>query len=1076
MSQPKVFEFAKEIGMETLALMDKIREWKLPVRSHMAELDPGTLDLIKARLQETSASDLSKAKKKVVKKATPKAAATKSTNSAPPASAGAKKATARPKATAVGAAPVAPVVEAAGAKKVVVKRAVAKVVVRRKADEEQDDALHGHEDESGHDQEQVQAQAQAQADVHVDAHGAGEHDQHEDIEHVSEHHEPVAVAKASVAAPAHVDEIPVAPAARLAEVAPKAEASVAAVAPSVASTATAHVAPANLAADSAVAATPSASNPSAGPAPLGEGAPVPARKREVVMTNQGPVSGVRSEPPRRNIVGRMDLSRVQNPGSGPTSRPGGPSPIGAPGVGNFSRPGAPGGFSRPGGPSSGPGGGPGGFSRPGGPSSGPGGPRPAGPGGFSRPGGPGMASGSRPGGLRTGFVSQAPVAPPTDDAGRHRFEERKRPPARGGSGPGTGAGAAGARGSDGKEEVIVNFSSTEFRKREMVFQPKKKKAFLGRESMRTQLTTPKASKRLVKVDQNMKLSDLANEMGLKAAQLTKSLMKQGVMATMNTELDFDTIALILPEFGFEAQNVHRTVEEMITEHSFNNEEEGVIPRSPVVTIMGHVDHGKTSLLDAIRKARVAAGEAGGITQHIGAYQVTTPSGHLVTFIDTPGHEAFTAMRARGANATDIAIIVVAADDGVMPQTIEAVSHAKAAGVPIIVAVNKMDKAGANPDRVKQQLTEQQLVPEEWGGDTIYVPVSAHTQEGLPQLLEQIHLVAEMAELKANPERSATGVVIESRMDKGRGPVATLLVQDGTLKIGQSIVVGSVVGRVRSLLDFKGTRIKEAGPSVPVEIQGLPEVPMAGDRFDVTVDEKAAAEIAGVRRAKSDAASSKGKLSLEDMFAKLKATDLKELPIVLKTDVAGSVEAIRGMFEKIQTSEVKVKIIHAAVGGISESDVLLASTAKGIVVGFNVRPDGGASAMAKREGTDIKTYSIVYELMDDMKKAMAGLLAPEIVEKQLGRAEVRETFTVPKIGTIAGSSVVDGKITRNAEVRLVRDGKIIYTGKLASLKRFKDDAKEVAQGYECGIGIENYNDVKVGDVIEAFQKESIVRAL
>ena len=470
------------------------------------------------------------------------------------------------------------------------------------------------------------------------------------------------------------------------------------------------------------------------------------------------------------------------------------------------------------------------------------------------------------------------------------------------------------------------------------------------------------------------------------------------------------------------------------------------------------------------------GEAGGITQHIGAYQVTTENGHLITFIDTPGHEAFTAMRARGANVTDIVVIVVAADDGVMPQTVEAVSHAKAAGVPIIVAVNKMDKAGANPERVKQQLTEQQLVPEEWGGDTIYVPVSAHSKEGIPALLEQIYLVAEVEQLTANAERSATGVVIESRMDKGRGPVATVLIQDGTLKVGQSIVAGTVAGRVRSLVNDRGERIQQAGPSVPVEILGLSEVPMAGDKVDVTVDEKSAEQIAQARRKSSADSGAKAKVSLEDIFAKFKQGDLKELPIILKTDVAGSVEAIKGMFEKVGTSEVKIKVVHSGVGGINESDVLLADTANGIVVGFNVRPDGGAQALSKRHGVEIKTYTIVYEMMDDLKKAMAGLLTPEIVEKQLGRAEVRETFTVPKIGTIAGSSVTEGKILRNAEVRLVRDGKIIYTGKLASLKRFKDDAKEVAQGYECGIGIENFNDLKVGDVIEAFMKESIVRDL
>ncbi|MBL7688669.1 MAG: translation initiation factor IF-2, partial [Bdellovibrionaceae bacterium] len=541
--------------------------------------------------------------------------------------------------------------------------------------------------------------------------------------------------------------------------------------------------------------------------------------------------------------------------------------------------------------------------------------------------------------------------------------------------------------------------------------------------------------------------------------------------------DFDTIALIVPEFGFEAQNVHQTVDEVLESSAFGALDAERIERPPVVTIMGHVDHGKTSLLDAIRNAKVAAGEAGGITQHIGAYQVKTDGGKSITFIDTPGHEAFTAMRARGANVTDIVIIVVAADDGVMPQTAEAINHAKAAGVPIIVAVNKMDKPGANPDKIKQQMTEFELVPEEWGGTTIFVPVSALKKTGLTELLEQISLVAEVEELKANPERSATGVVIESRMDKGRGPVATLLMQDGTLKVGQSIVVGTVPGRVRSLINDRGERVQEAGPSCPVEILGLDSVPNAGDRFDVVPTDEDAARVADMRKQKlAETAKGDNKMSLDAIFSKLKVGAVKELAIVLKSDVAGSAEAIKGMFEKLATEEVKMKIVHSAVGGINESDVLLASSAKGIVVGFNVRPDGGAQSEAKRLGVEIKTYTIVYELMDDMKKALGGLLTPETRETQLGRAEVRNVFTVPKIGLIAGCSVVDGKILRSAQVRLVRDGKVIYTGKLGSLKRFKDDAKEVAQGYECGIGIENYNDVKVGDVIEAFSQESVAREL
>ena len=628
-----------------------------------------------------------------------------------------------------------------------------------------------------------------------------------------------------------------------------------------------------------------------------------------------------------------------------------------------------------------------------------------------------------------------------------------------------------------REEEVATFSQTEFRKREMVFQPKKKKGLLNRESRRTEITTPKASKRVVKVNQSMTVAQLALEMGVKAAQLTKSLMTNGVTASMNSELDFDTISLLVPEFNFEAQNVHQTVAEMLTDTAYGEMDAELVSRSPVVTVMGHVDHGKTSLLDAIRKADVVSGEAGGITQHIGAYRVTTEHGHVITFIDTPGHEAFTAMRARGANATDIVVIVVAADDGVMPQTAEAINHAKAAKVPIIVAINKMDRPNANVEKIKQQMTEFELVPEEWGGTTIFCPISALKKTGISELLEQIYLTAEMEDLKANPKRSATGVVIESRVDKGRGPVATLLVQDGTLKVGQYFVVGTVSGRVRSLINDKGERVTEAGPSVPVEVLGLSDAPMAGDRFDITEDESAAQDIAATRKAQAAKLNQVGaKVSLEDIFSKMQNKDLKELTIVLKTDVAGSVEAIKGMFEKIGTSEVKLKIIHAAVGGINESDVLLAQTSKGLIVGFNVRPDGGASQLAKQHGIEIKTYSIVYELMDDMKKALSGMLTPDIIEKQLGRAEVRNIFSVPKLGTIAGCAVVDGKITRQSQLRLVREGKIIYTGKLTSLKRFKDDAKEVASGYECGIGIENYNDLKVGDVIEAFTQESISREI
>ena len=988
-SQPKVFEFAKEIGMETLALMDKIREWKLPVRSHMAELAPDMIEQIKTKLSEGGGAGDGK-KKKVVKKASassrsPSAAA----NGAAKKTAAAKAAIPKPApkpitarrtaavAAAEEAAPATPP-SAAGtvaAGRVVVKKAAPKTVVRRKSDE-------------------VEEAAATDATSQVE----NEEATHEIVERVHAEEAPTA---AVAAAPEPV-----------AAIAPETFAPVSVPTPSVPDVPAAVTAP-DAAPVGASAPAAAVSEPEASPAPEPAVAagPVPGRKREIVMS-AGASSGIRSEP-RRNIVGRMDLSRVQPP-PGVRASPGGGQGFGGPRTGT----------------------------------SGPPGPR----------------------GLRTGFVAAAPVELPGSDAEeRKRFEERnrKRP----------GAPGASTTAKE-KEQEVASFTATEFRKREMVFQPKKKKGSLNRTGKKTQITTPKASKRVVKVDQNMKVSDLAEAMGIKAAQVVTKLMRSGVSATMNSVLDFDTIALIAPEFEHEAVNVHRTVDELIEASVYGDVGAESIIRSPVVTVMGHVDHGKTSLLDAIRKADVASGEAGGITQHIGAYRVTTDDGHVITFLDTPGHEAFTAMRARGANVTDIAVIVVAADDGVMPQTAEAINHAKAAKVPIIVAVNKIDKQGANPDRIKQQLTEFQLVPEEWGGDTIFVNTSAVQKTGIKELLEQIYLLAEVGELKANPARSATGVVIEARVDKGRGPVATLLVQDGTLKVGQPIVAGAIAGRVRSLINDKGERVMEAGPSVPVEVLGLSEAPMAGDRFDSAESEKDAVRIAEARKKKVDQAAPTpvAKMTLEDLFSKVKMGETKELLIVLKSDVAGSSEAIKGMFEKLGTSEVKIKIIHAAVGGINESDVLLASTAKGIVVGFNVRPDGGAQAMAKREGVEIKTYTIVYELVDDMKKAMSGLLAPEIKEQSQGRAEVRNTFSVPKLGMIAGCAVVDGKITRNSQIRLVRDGKIVYTGKLASLKRFKDDAKEVAQGYECGIGIENFNDLKIGDVIEAFTVESISRAI
>lgn len=925
MSNPKVFEFAKEVGMTPLALMDKIREWHIPVKSHMAELDNATLELIKTKLAEAQNPTPAAAEKKPA--ARKKAATT---------------AVAKPK-TATKA--KASVEKGAEASKPAASKKPAGAVVRRKAKTAEE-----LKEEAAETASPVETQVEVEvAPVEV----------------------PVVV----------VEEAPV--------------------------EAAAPVAP------------PPVVEEEKKPAAVAAG---PARKKEVAIGN----SGVASAAPKRNIVGRMDLSRV------------GPPPGGAP-RGDRPQMGAR---------------------------------APMG----GTPGYQGGAGGPRPkGNLRAGFV-QAPVPEvmPTDDSdsfGRKRDEMRRQ------RGVAELANAAASVKPPTEDEQNQHFDAAEFRKREMVFQPKKKKGMLARPAQQTKITTPKASKRVVKINQTMKVGDLAMEMGIKATDIIKNLMKNGVMATVNMDLDFDTISLIVPDFGFEAVNAFKTADEIILETAFGDLNAEKVERPPVVTIMGHVDHGKTSLLDAIRNANVASGEAGGITQHIGAYQVKTETDHVITFLDTPGHEAFTSMRARGANVTDIAVIVVAADDGMMPQTQEAVNHAKAAKVPIIVAVNKMDKPGANPDKVKQQLTELELVPEEWGGTTMYVPVSALKKTGIKELLEQINLVAEVGELRANPLRSGTGIVIESKLEKGRGPVATLLIQDGTVKIGQHIVAGLTSGKVKSMINDRGEQVKEAGPGTPISLLGLNAVPQAGDKFDVVKDEKVAEQAVQVRKEIADKANQAAKkLSLEDIFSKVKQGDVKELAVVLKADVAGSLEAIQGMFSKLVTAEVKLKIVHAAVGGVTASDVLLASTAKGIVVGFNVRPDGSATNEAKRLGVDIRSYSIVYELMDEMKKAMAGLLQPDIVEKVLGHAEVRNTFNVPKVGTIAGCFVNDGKIQRSNMGRVTRDGKIIYEGKISSLKRFKDDAREVAQGFECGIGIENFNDIKVGDVIESFIKEEVAKEL
>ena len=567
------------------------------------------------------------------------------------------------------------------------------------------------------------------------------------------------------------------------------------------------------------------------------------------------------------------------------------------------------------------------------------------------------------------------------------------------------------------------------------------------------------------------VSELATRLKVTVSDVIKKLMGLGVMASINETIDFDTASLVAEEFNAKVEKeVIITIEERLIDDS-DDDNENVEERCPVVVVMGHVDHGKTSILDRIRNAHVTASEAGGITQHIGAYQVKY-QGKDITFLDTPGHEAFTSMRARGANITDIAILVVASDDGIMPQTIESINHAKAAGVTLIVAINKIDKEGANPERVKQELTEHGIVCEEWGGDTICVPVSAKTGEGIEELLENILLVAEVKELKANPNRLAKGTVIEAKLDKGRGPVATVLVQNGTLNQGDVIFAGTSVGRVRVMTNDKGLTVKKAGPSVPVEITGLAEVPSAGDTFNAVEDEKLARELVEQRKheAKQEQFKSYQKVTLDNLFSQIEQGEIKELPIIVKADVQGSVEAVKQSLEKLSNNEVRVKVIHGAVGAVSESDVMLASVSNAIIVGFNVRPDPVASESAERDGVDIRLYRIIYDAIDEITTAMKGMLAPKFREVQLGRAEVRNVFKISNVGQIAGSYVLDGKISRNAEIRVVRDGIVICEDKIDSLKRFKDDAKEVASGFECGIGLTKFNDIKEGDILEAFIME------
>ena len=580
---------------------------------------------------------------------------------------------------------------------------------------------------------------------------------------------------------------------------------------------------------------------------------------------------------------------------------------------------------------------------------------------------------------------------------------------------------------------------------------------------------------VIEIGETITIKELCEKLGKPTNDVIKNLIFLGVMAGVNQEIDFSTAEKLCEKYEVLVEKKEAETELEEFEEEVDVVEENLVKRPPIVTIMGHVDHGKTSLLDAIRHAKVTASEAGGITQHIGAYTVSL-NGEKITFLDTPGHEAFTAMRARGAQVTDIVILVVAADDGIMPQTKEAINHCKAAEVPMIVAINKIDRPGANVDRVKQELTEHGLVSEDWGGDTICVPVSAKTGENLESLLEMVLLTAEMQELQADPNRKAKGTVIEAKLDKGRGAVASLLIQNGTLNVGDSILVGSTYGRIRAMFDDRGKKIKSAGPSIPVEILGLSEVPAAGDRFIVCKDEKTARNMADLRKQKikADSHQASNRVSLEDLYSQIQEGKVKELAIVVKADVQGSVEAIRQSLEKLSTDDVKVRVIHGAVGAITETDVTLAAASNALIIGFNVRPDGNATAQSEKESIEIKTYRIIYDAIEDVKSAMIGMLEPEYKEVVNGKAEVRMTYKISNVGTIAGCYVIDGKIVRNSEVRVIRDGIVIFESTLASLKRFKDDAKEVAKGYECGLSIEKFNDLKEGDIIESFTMEAIKR--
>jgi len=631
-----------------------------------------------------------------------------------------------------------------------------------------------------------------------------------------------------------------------------------------------------------------------------------------------------------------------------------------------------------------------------------------------------------------------------------------------------------------KKRIVKKQDVLEFREKELRSGriPKKKRALPGKEQKKTEITVPKASKRVIKISEVITVGDLAREMGVKAGEVIKKLMSLGMMATINQVLDSDTATLVAADFDHQVENVAFDAEGALeVEHHIEEEETALLPRPPVVTIMGHVDHGKTSLLDAIRSTNVTAQEHGGITQHIGAYHVQV-DGRSVAFLDTPGHEAFTAMRARGAKVTDIVVLVVAADDGVMPQTVEAINHARAAEVPIIVAVNKIDRPDADLERVKRGLAEHGLAPEDWGGDTVFAPVSAKTHEGIPHLLEMLLLQADILELKANPEKLARGTIVEAKLDRGRGPVATVLVQEGTLRVGDAFVCGVFHGKVRAMVDDRGRKVEQAPPSMPVEILGLQGVPQAGDSFVAVADEAKARQVAEYRQSKQREAElvKSSKVSLEELYDQIKAGDVKELRVVLKADVQGSVEALTEALGRLSTGEVKLRVIHGSVGGITESDILLAAASNAIVIGFNIRPESKGAALAAQEGVDVRLYTVIYEAVADVRAAMEGMLEPTYREQVQGRVEIRQIFNIQGAGTIAGCYVSEGKVQRGSLVRLLRDQVVVHEGKLGSLRRFKDDVREVTAGYECGLSLEGYQDIKQGDVIEAYERIPVIRRI